>query len=68
MAGDLVLRGPEVDPVAHTLAHHRIEVTAIHNSIPDEKSQLFILHFWGVGDAEDLARGLHAALDQTRSG
>ena len=25
----------------------------------------FLLHYWGVGNAEQLAKGLKAALDQT---
>ena len=67
-AGEFVLLGPEVDTVARTLAHHRIEVTAIHNHMLGGEPRLFLMHFWAVGDAEELTRGLRAALEQTRSG
>jgi hypothetical protein len=30
----------------------------------DEEPRLFFMHFWAVGDAATLARGLRAALDQ----
>jgi hypothetical protein len=30
-----------------------------------EEPRIMFLHYWGVGHAEDLARGLRAALDQT---
>jgi hypothetical protein len=30
-----------------------------------EKPRVFFLHYWGVGNAEQLAKGLRAALDQT---
>jgi hypothetical protein len=30
-----------------------------------EQPKIFFLHYWGVGNAEQLARGLKAALDQT---
>jgi hypothetical protein len=33
-----------------------------------EEPRLFFVHFWGVGDAEELSGGLRAALDQTKSG
>jgi hypothetical protein len=30
-----------------------------------EQPRIFFLHYWGVGNAEQLAKGLKAALDQT---
>jgi hypothetical protein len=68
VTGDFVLLGSEVGPVTRTLAQHRIEVTAIHNHMLGEEPRLFFVHFWGVGDAEELTGGLRAALDQTNTG
>jgi hypothetical protein len=31
-----------------------------------ETSRIMFLHYWGVGPVETLARGLRAALDQTK--
>jgi hypothetical protein len=66
--GDFVLVASEVQPVIRALRAHGIEVTALHNHMLDEQPRLFFLHFWGRGDAEQLARGLRAALDVTNHG
>lgn len=63
--GDFVLVASEVQPVIRALREHGIEVTALHNHMLDEQPHLFFLHFWGRGNADDLAHGLRAALDGT---
>lgn len=65
--GDFVLLGNEVNPVVKALTEHGIAVTAIHNHMLFESPRLFFLHFWGVDEAEKLAKGLKAALDKTNS-
>ncbi len=30
-----------------------------------EQPRIFFLHYWGIGNAEQLAKGLKAAIDQT---
>jgi hypothetical protein len=32
-----------------------------------EQPRILFLHYWGVGKAQDLARGLRSALDQTKT-
>ncbi len=64
ITGDFVLTAREVNPVAKTLREHGIEVTALHNHMLDEQPRLFFMHFWGNDDAQKLANGLRAALDQ----
>lgn len=63
--GDFVLLAGEVQPVIRALRQHGIDVTALHNHMLDERPRLFFLHFWGRGPADELARGLRAALDAT---
>lgn len=65
--GDFVLTANEVVPVQRALVEHGIEVTALHNHMLHEEPRLFFMHFWGVDDAEKLARGLRAALERTNS-
>jgi hypothetical protein len=65
--GDFVLAGNEVEPVVATLTRAGIEVTALHNHMLDEQPRTFFLHFWARGPASQVATGLKAALDQTRS-
>jgi hypothetical protein len=65
VAGDFVMLENEVEPVLKALIENGIEVVALHNHMVHEKPRVFFLHYWGVGDAEKLATGLRAALDQT---
>ena len=63
--GDFVLTAEEVAPVTAELARRGIEVTALHNHMLAETPRLFFMHFWALGPAETVARGLKAALDKT---
>ena len=67
ITGDFVLLGGEVNPVIRALRKNGIEVTALHSHMLDDQPRLFFLHFWAHDDAQKLARGLRAALDQTNS-
>lgn len=67
ITGDFVLVGREVNQVLWTLGENGIRVTAIHSHMITEQPRLFFMHFWAVGDAVPLARGLRAALDRTGS-
>jgi hypothetical protein len=65
VAGDFTMLEDEVAPVIKTLIENGIEVVAVHNHMVHEQPRIFFLHYWGVGNAEQLAKGLRAALDQT---
>ena len=65
VAGDFTMLEDEVAPVIEALVENGIEVVAVHNHMVHEEPRIFFLHYWGVGPAEQLARGLRAALDQT---
>lgn len=65
VCGDFTMLEDEVDPVIKALVENGIEVVAVHNHMVHEKPRVFFLHYWGVGKAEQLAKGLKAALDQT---
>jgi hypothetical protein len=67
ITGDFVLVGKEVNPVIRALRSIGIEVTAVHSHMLDEQPRLFFMHFWANDNAEKLARGLRAALDETAS-
>ena len=68
VAGDFTMLEEEVAPVIKALVENGIEVVAVHNHMVHEQPRIFFLHYWGVGNAEQLARGLKAALDQTGKG
>jgi len=65
VAGDFAMLENEVEPVIRALVGNGIEVVAVHNHMVHEQPRIFFLHYWGVGSAEQLAKGLKAALDQT---
>jgi Domain of Unknown Function (DUF1259) len=65
VAGDFTMLEDEVAPVIKALVENGIEVVAVHNHMVHEEPRIFFLHYWGVGNAEQLAKGLRAALEQT---
>jgi hypothetical protein len=65
VCGDFTMLENEVAPVIKALVENGIEVVAVHNHMVHEQPRIFFLHYWGVGDAENLANGLKAALDRT---
>jgi hypothetical protein len=67
ITGDFVLLANEVNPVIRELQDHGIQVTALHSHMLNDQPHLFFMHFWANDDAVKLARGLRAALDQTKS-
>jgi hypothetical protein len=67
ITGDFVLLADEVNPVFKALLENGITATAIHNHMLYDEPRLFMMHFWAVGDPEQLAKGLKAALDKTNS-
>jgi hypothetical protein len=64
--GDFAMLEPELQGVLKALRRAGIDVVAIHQHMAGEQPRVLFLHFWGVGKAEDLARGLKAALDTQR--
>lgn len=65
VSGDFAMLAEEVEPVIKALVENDIEVVAVHNHMVHENPRIFFLHYWGVGPAEKLAKGLKVALDQT---
>jgi hypothetical protein len=66
--GDFAMTEAELQPVLKALRRAGIDIVAIHQHMTGEAPRMLFLHFWGVGPAKDLARGLRAALDATHRG
>jgi hypothetical protein len=64
--GDFAVLGTELQGVLKTLIHAGIDVVAIHNHMTGEEPRIVFLHYWGIGRAEDLARGVRGALDRVK--
>ncbi len=67
ITGDFVLLPDEVNPVLKALRDNGIQVTALHSHMLNDQPHLLFMHFWANDDANKLARGLKAALDQVKS-
>jgi hypothetical protein len=63
--GDFAVQESELQDVLKSLRHAGIDIVAIHNHMSGEDPRIVFLHYWGIGPAADLARGLRAALDKT---
>lgn len=65
VAGDFTMLENKVEPVLKALIENGIEMVALHNHMVHEQPRIFFLHYWCIRPAEQLAKGLRAALDQT---
>jgi hypothetical protein len=63
--GDFAMLESELQPVLKALRGAKIDIVAIHQHMAGEQPRVLFLHYWGVGPAKELARGLRAALDRT---
>jgi hypothetical protein len=64
VSGDFTMLKNEVGPVIKALAENGIEAVMVHNHSVFDEPGIFFLHYWGVGNAERLAKGLRAAFNQ----
>jgi hypothetical protein len=61
--GDFAMYEDELQVVLKSLRRSNINVVAIHNHMTHENPRVVFLHYWGVGPAADLAKGVKAALE-----
>jgi len=66
VAGDVVMKATEVNPVIRAFRRGGIDIVAVHNHMIDEEPRIFFLHYWGTGPAEKLARTVREAFDQAK--
>jgi hypothetical protein len=67
MDGDIALTKNELNKVLIALNKAKINIISIHQHMVDADPQYFFVHFYGIGEAESLAKGLRSALDVTKS-
>jgi hypothetical protein len=65
--GDFVMRPSELQRVLKALRAAGIHIVAIHNHMVEEEPRTVFLHYWGIGSAESLAKGVRAALQECRA-
>lgn len=62
MDGDFAMYAGELQAVLKALRAAGIDVVAIHSHMTEEEPRILFLHYWGIGPAAQLARGLKSAL------
>jgi hypothetical protein len=65
--GDFAMLESELQPVLKKLRGADIKIVAIHQHMTGEEPRIMFLHYWAIGRAEDLAKGIHGALGETRT-
>lgn len=63
MDGDFIMTVDEVQPVLRALRKAGVHIVALHQHMTGEEPTFYFTHFWGKGNAAELARGFKAALD-----
>jgi hypothetical protein len=61
--GDFAMLETELQAVLKALRGAGINIVAIHQHMAGESPRVLFLHYWGVGPAESLAKGIKSALD-----
>ncbi|MBI3838815.1 MAG: DUF1259 domain-containing protein [Planctomycetia bacterium] len=63
MDGDFAMTASEAQPVLKSLRHGRVNIVALHNHMIGEAPAYYFVHFWGKGEAGQLATAFKQALD-----
>jgi uncharacterized protein DUF1259 len=66
--GDFAMLESELQDVLKALRHAGIDIVAIHSHMSGEQPRILFLHYWGVGPATQLAKGVMSALKETKTG
>jgi len=65
--GDFAMLESELQNVLKALRHAGIDIVAIHSHMSGEEPRILFLHYWGIGPSEQLAKGVLAALKETKT-
>ena len=61
--GDFAMLESELQGVLKALRNAGIFITAIHHHMIGESPKIILLHYWGTGSVNDLAKAIKTALD-----
>ncbi|MGW0816333.1 DUF1259 domain-containing protein [Streptomyces viridiviolaceus] len=65
LSGDLAVVAREVQPALMALRRGGLELVELHHHNLTDEPRLLFVHYWAVGDAVRLAKGLRPAVDTT---
>src|SRR5438093_4333803 len=60
--GDFAVREDELQPVLKSLLKDKINIVAIHQHMAHEEPRIMFFHYWGRGQAKDLAQAVKGGL------
>ena len=61
--GDFAVLEDELQTVLKSLRASGVNIVAIHSHMTHEEPRILFLHYWGRGQAEDLAKAVKSALE-----
>ncbi len=64
--GDFAMLADEVQAVLRTMRAGGMNIVAIHQHMAHDNPHYFFMHYWGKGDAKELAKTIKKALDAQR--
>jgi len=59
--GDFAVTEDELQPVLKSLLKDKINIVAIHQHMTHEEPRIMFFHYWGRGQAKDLAQSVKGA-------
>jgi hypothetical protein len=62
--GDFAMLADEMQAVLRTMRAGGINIVAIHQHMTHEKPHYLFMHYWGKGNAKDLAKTIRSALNK----
>jgi len=64
--GDFAMLADEMQAVLRTMRAGGMNIVAIHQHMAHDNPHYFFMHYWGKGDAKELAKTIKKALDAQR--
>jgi hypothetical protein len=61
--GDFAMQESELQGVLRALRSAGVFITAIHHHVIGESPKIILLHYWGVGSVNDLAKAIKTSLN-----
>ena len=63
MDGDFAMLADEMQPVLKTMREGGMNIVAVHQHMVHDEPHYLFMHYWGKGNAADLAKTIRKALD-----
>ena len=68
VGGDFAMLADEMQPVLKTMRAGGINIVAIHQHMTHDQPHYLFMHYWGKGNAQELAKTIKKALDVQANG